>query len=186
VLDTNPGFQPFGFAGGLYDADTGLVRFGARDYDPEVGRWTAKDPLLFDGGDTNLYAYGVNDPVNNQDPRGEETLEPGICKAFARFLPGCVCDGTCPNPLPGGAPPPWVPPPPEPPPGIGICKDEPDADPDCNQVRGDCAEACADLMGQDYRPPRPGKRGRGHAGGGNNTQFSFAKCYNECLTEHGC
>jgi hypothetical protein len=31
--DTAPGLQPFGFAGGLYDADTGLVRFGARDYD---------------------------------------------------------------------------------------------------------------------------------------------------------
>jgi YD repeat-containing protein len=27
--DTNPGWQPFGFAGGLYDRDTGLVRFGA-------------------------------------------------------------------------------------------------------------------------------------------------------------
>ena len=35
--DTNPGFQPFGFAGGLYDRDTKLVRFGARDYDPETG-----------------------------------------------------------------------------------------------------------------------------------------------------
>jgi uncharacterized protein RhaS with RHS repeats len=33
LADTNPGFQPFGFAGGLYDAGTGLVRFGARDYD---------------------------------------------------------------------------------------------------------------------------------------------------------
>ncbi len=42
--DTNPGFQPFGFAGGIYDIDTGLVRFGARDYDAETGRWTAKDP----------------------------------------------------------------------------------------------------------------------------------------------
>ena len=40
--DTNPGFQPFGFAGGLYDSDTGLVRFGARDYDPHTGRWTSK------------------------------------------------------------------------------------------------------------------------------------------------
>ena len=29
--DTNPGFQPFGFAGGLYDPDTKLTRFGARD-----------------------------------------------------------------------------------------------------------------------------------------------------------
>src|SRR5207248_2273835 len=31
--DTNPGFQPFGFAGGLYDTDTKLTRFGHRDYD---------------------------------------------------------------------------------------------------------------------------------------------------------
>src|SRR5207245_9739954 len=51
--DTNPGFQPFGFAGGLYYQDTKLVRFGARDYDPVVGRWTAKDPIRFKGGDTN-------------------------------------------------------------------------------------------------------------------------------------
>jgi RHS repeat-associated protein len=45
IADSAPGFQPFGFAGGLYDPDTGLVRFGARDYDPAVGRWIAKDPI---------------------------------------------------------------------------------------------------------------------------------------------
>ncbi len=55
--DTNPGFQPFGYAGGLYDHDTGLVRFGARDYDPMTGKWTAKDPILFKGGDTNVFGY---------------------------------------------------------------------------------------------------------------------------------
>ena len=70
ITDTNPGFQPFGFAGGLYDRDTGLVRFGARDYDPEVGRWTAKDPIGFGGGDSNLYGYTLNDPVNLVDPGG--------------------------------------------------------------------------------------------------------------------
>ncbi|MGH8467795.1 MAG: RHS repeat-associated core domain-containing protein [Gammaproteobacteria bacterium] len=70
TLDTNPGFQPFGFAGGIYDRDTGLVRFGARDYDPETGRWTAKDPIRFEGGDTNLYGYVLNDPVNLRDPLG--------------------------------------------------------------------------------------------------------------------
>jgi RHS repeat-associated protein len=68
--DTNPSFQPFGFAGGLYDQDTKLVRFGARDYSPAIGRWTAKDPALFEGSDTNLYAYVFNDPVNLTDSSG--------------------------------------------------------------------------------------------------------------------
>lgn len=68
------GFQPFGFAGGLYDPDTGLVRFGARDYDPAVGRWTAKDPIGFGGGDANLYAYVGDDPVNFVDPSGASRL----------------------------------------------------------------------------------------------------------------
>jgi RHS repeat-associated protein len=68
--DTNPGFQPFGFAGGLYDPDTKLVRFGARDYDPETGRWTAKDPIGFRGGDANLYGYVIGDPINLQDSSG--------------------------------------------------------------------------------------------------------------------
>ncbi len=70
VTDTNPGFQPFGFAGGLYDRQTGLVHDGARDYDPRTGRWTARDPLLFDGGQTNLYVYAGDDPVNGRDASG--------------------------------------------------------------------------------------------------------------------
>lgn len=71
VRDTNPGFQPFGFGGGIYDPVTKLVRFGARDYDPRVGRWTAPDPLGFGGGDPNLYAYVGGDPVNRVDETGE-------------------------------------------------------------------------------------------------------------------
>jgi RHS repeat-associated protein len=62
---------PFGFAGGLHDRDTGLIRFGARDYDPATGRWTAKDPIFFQGGDIDLYGYCVNDPVNWIDPEGK-------------------------------------------------------------------------------------------------------------------
>jgi RHS repeat-associated protein len=72
--DTSPGFQPFGFAGGLADLDTGLVRFGARDYDPRAGRWTSKDPIRFRGRDTNLYGYVVADPVNRIDPAGLASL----------------------------------------------------------------------------------------------------------------
>ncbi len=68
------GFQPLGFVGGLTDRQTGLVRFGARDYDPVVGRWTSKDPILFAGKMTNLYGYAFNDPINFIDPSG---LAPG-------------------------------------------------------------------------------------------------------------
>jgi RHS repeat-associated protein len=70
LADSAPGFQPFGFAGGLYDQHTGLVRFGARDYDAETGRWTAKDPILWAGGQANLYVYVGNDPTNRIDPLG--------------------------------------------------------------------------------------------------------------------
>jgi RHS repeat-associated protein len=71
IEDTAPAFKiPFGFAGGSHDRDTGLVRFGFRDYDPDVGRWTAKDPIGFAGGDTDLYGYVLNDPVNTVDPIG--------------------------------------------------------------------------------------------------------------------
>ncbi|MEW5851861.1 MAG: RHS repeat-associated core domain-containing protein [Myxococcota bacterium] len=81
------GFQPFGFAGGLYDRDTALVRFGARDYDAMTGRWTAKDPLRFGGGDTSLYAYALGDPINNRDPSGNfaQILVP-ILWAFVAVL----------------------------------------------------------------------------------------------------
>ena len=54
----------------MYDNDTKLVRFGARDYDAFSGRWTCKDPIDFEGGDTNLFAYCMNDPVNFLDPDG--------------------------------------------------------------------------------------------------------------------
>lgn len=70
LSDTNPGFQPFGFAGGLYDAHTKFTRFGWRDYDAETGRWTAKDPILFAGGSINLYGYAMGDPINLIDPDG--------------------------------------------------------------------------------------------------------------------
>src|SRR5690606_32757776 len=68
---------PFGFAGGLTDQDTGLIRFGARDYDPHSGRWTSKDPIKFDGDGLNVYRYVSNDPVNLIDVTGEFS-----CKSF--------------------------------------------------------------------------------------------------------
>ena len=63
----------FGFAGGFYDPDTKVVRFGARDYFPQIGKWTAKDPARFGGG-RNLYQYTLADPVNFRDQSGRNLL----------------------------------------------------------------------------------------------------------------
>lgn len=86
TTDTNPGFQPFGFAGGLYDRETKLTRFGALDYDPEVGRYTGKDPIGFGGGNANLYGYVGNDPVNFFDLDGfaKTSIDAAIEQAVLR------------------------------------------------------------------------------------------------------
>jgi RHS repeat-associated protein len=75
LYDSAPGLQPFGFAGGLLDRDTGLTKFGVRDYDPAAGRWTAKDPLRFGGGLANLYSYVDGDPVNRIDVTGHFVVQ---------------------------------------------------------------------------------------------------------------
>jgi RHS repeat-associated protein len=95
LADSNPGFQPFGFAGGLWDADVGLVRFGARDYSAVEGRWTTKDPIGSSGG-VNVYEYAAGDPVGLVDPAG---LSPCLARAL---LAGTLVFGTT-TPLSGPA-----------------------------------------------------------------------------------
>jgi len=74
ILDTHPGFQPFGFAGGIYDHETGLTRFGARDYGSTIALWLDEDPIGFSGGDTNRYEYAMGDPINKIDVSGLDAL----------------------------------------------------------------------------------------------------------------
>lgn len=70
LSDTNPGFQPFGFASGLTDPDTGLVTFGVRHYDPLSGRWISPDPLAVGGG-IHPWVYAANAPTSFVDSNGE-------------------------------------------------------------------------------------------------------------------
>jgi RHS repeat-associated protein len=80
VAGTDLEWIPLGFAGGIYDTDTGLVRFGMRDYDPMTGRWTSRDPIRFVAGSSNLQAYAHNDPINfvDRDGRYASAVLPAI------------------------------------------------------------------------------------------------------------
>jgi RHS repeat-associated protein len=50
------------------DTDLGLYYFGARWYDPEIGRWISREPTGIDG--LNLYTFCHNNAVNSFDPNG--------------------------------------------------------------------------------------------------------------------
>ncbi|MDY6950912.1 MAG: RHS repeat-associated core domain-containing protein [Thermodesulfobacteriota bacterium] len=100
--DTNPSFDiPFGFAGGLHDCETGLVRFGFRDYDPDVGRWTAKDPIGFAAGDTDLYGYCLNDPMNWIDPLGLAAGRRIVMSGLSGAVRGAVTGAALGTPIAG-------------------------------------------------------------------------------------
>jgi RHS repeat-associated protein len=58
-----------GFQGGFGDPVTGLVHFGAREYDPRQGRWKQQDPLGWPNGASRYEALGGN-PFGSVDPSG--------------------------------------------------------------------------------------------------------------------
>ncbi|WP_081650672.1 RHS repeat-associated core domain-containing protein [Paucidesulfovibrio longus] len=81
----------------LYDWDTGRVRFGWRDYDPDTGRFTAKDPIGAAGGDSEWYGYCSDDPVNGRDPQGLETnsTQERTCEEKNPYCKGNECTEEC-------------------------------------------------------------------------------------------
>jgi RHS repeat-associated protein len=111
VHDDNPKLKlPLAFAGGLWDKETKLVHFGHRDYDPDVGRFITKDPIGYAGGDSDLYGYCLDDPVNGVDPLGLKAQKqkpkkwlwkanPGACEK-CQALDGRVFEETPQRPHP--------------------------------------------------------------------------------------
>jgi len=71
--------QPFTFSGqyGVIQEPSGLYYMRARYYDPVIGRFISEDPIGFEGGDVNLYAYVGNNPMNFVDPEGLEKSDSG-------------------------------------------------------------------------------------------------------------
>jgi len=61
------------YRGYRYDSEINMYYLNSRYYNPEVGRFISSDGLLGQQGDilsTNMYAYGVNNPITNIDPSG--------------------------------------------------------------------------------------------------------------------
>jgi RHS repeat-associated protein len=71
---TNPVTNPFQYEGGYFESSTGLVKFGTRYYNPNLGRWTQQDPVignLYNPDTLNRYLYVSDDPVNLVDLSGK-------------------------------------------------------------------------------------------------------------------
>jgi RHS repeat-associated protein len=97
--------NPWGYAGGLVDS-TGLVKFGARYYDPNLGRWTQQDSItgsITNPSSTDRYVYVSDDPTNGTDRTGlfnfgtffgaavGTLVGVGICVAFGLETAGVAC-----------------------------------------------------------------------------------------------
>jgi RHS repeat-associated protein len=67
----------FGFAGMFWATEVGLNLTWFRAYEPEIGRWSSRDPIAYAEEDQgpNLYAYGRNDPSNRIDGLGLRVFE---------------------------------------------------------------------------------------------------------------
>ncbi len=91
--------QPFlwnGAYGYEYIPFTGLYHVGAREYDPRTARWLQRDPIDAASGDSNLYRYAGNDPVNMADDGGADWFkktEDGIWIGSFLFNSDVVSEG---------------------------------------------------------------------------------------------
>ncbi|MBU1381983.1 hypothetical protein KKD49_14220, partial [Myxococcota bacterium] len=83
------GFRdPYGFTGKELEVDLGIMYFGARWYNPQLGRWLSPDPLYLVSTakngekEQNLYHYAANNPWKFVDPNGlwNDLTLPGIYK----------------------------------------------------------------------------------------------------------
>jgi RHS repeat-associated protein len=62
--------NPFQYTAREFDSETSLYYYRARYYDTISGRFISEDPIGFNSGQDNFYAYAGNSPVRNVDPSG--------------------------------------------------------------------------------------------------------------------
>jgi len=100
--------QPFAFTATEFDPESGLYYYRARYYDPRAGRFLTKDPVGLASGDVNLYRYVLNNPINEFDPWGLDSLyydggylhwlnDQGIITQSYRAMSGPYGEGSLPS-----------------------------------------------------------------------------------------
>jgi len=98
---TNP-FRYAGQVGYYVGVDVVPYYVRARYYDPQTGRFFARDPLGFAGGDSNLYRYAFNRPIDFIDPSGTRISCYGLSSYLGIILAGSAsylkCSDNCGNP----------------------------------------------------------------------------------------
>jgi RHS repeat-associated protein len=79
--------NPWRYRSGYQDG-TGLYHFGARFYDPVLGRWTQEDPVFspFSPTQWNRYAYVGGDPINLADASGLGPCKDRDLRAVTEFV----------------------------------------------------------------------------------------------------
>ena len=78
---------------GKHEDSSGLYYFGARYYDPEVGRFITEDPILrsFENPQgLNRYIYCRNNPLKYIDPDGNEPITIVVCGYLIKVIGGML------------------------------------------------------------------------------------------------
>ena len=81
--------QPYGWKGRDFIAGPDVYYNRARFYDPVLGKFIAEDPLGFDGGDTNLYAFAWSNVKNWNDPSGLSAAATQAAASVATWGTAC-------------------------------------------------------------------------------------------------
>lgn len=81
--------NPFKFTGQYFDSEIDQYYLRARQYDPHIARFTARDPIEGDFKEPltlHMYLYCINDPINKADPLGEEWNLPELTVTTKTYL----------------------------------------------------------------------------------------------------